>query len=110
MASRQFLTRASRKAEAKIQGLATSDDVPQKTQLYRDAEDALEDVRMIGDLVVSAFFERDKPKDRKTLRSAYAGQVQDWLNADPNVALSRREPLTTIAEGDCHSDRQRLPT
>ena len=81
-----------------IQGLATSDDVPQKTQLLRDAEDALEDVRIIGDLVVSAFFERDKPKDRKTLRTAYAGQVQDWLNADPNVAPSRRERLATTAE------------
>ena len=81
-----------------IQGLATSDDVPQKTQLHRDAEDALEDVRIIGDLVVSAFFERDKAKDRKTLRSAYAGQVQNWLNADPNLAPSQREPLATIAE------------
>src|SRR5262249_51344833 len=82
-----------------IQGLATSDDVPQKTQLLRDAEDALEDVRIIGDLVVSAFFERDKPKDRKTLRAAYAGQVQEWVNADPNVAPSQREPLAAIAEG-----------
>src|SRR5207249_8723811 len=54
-----------------IHGLATSDDVPRKTELLRDAEDALEDVRIIGDLCVSAFFERDKPKDRKTLRSAY---------------------------------------
>src|SRR5206468_1623702 len=81
-----------------IQGLATSDDVPQKTQLLRDAEDALEDVRIIGDLVVSAFFEHDKPKDRKTLRSAYAGQVQDWLNADPIVAPSRREPLAAVAD------------
>src|SRR5439155_24293657 len=82
-----------------IQGLATSDDVPQKTQLLRDAEDALEDVRIVGDLVVSAFFERDKPKDRKTLRAIYAGQVQEWLNANPNVAPSRREPLPGIAQG-----------
>lgn len=81
-----------------IQGLATSDDVPQKTQLLRDAEDALEDVRIIGDLAVSAFFERDKPKDRKTLRLAYSGQVQDWLNAKPDVAPSRREPLATVAD------------
>jgi hypothetical protein len=81
-----------------IQGLAVSDDVPRKTQLLRDAEEALEDVRIIGDLVVSAFFERSKPKERKTLRSAYASQVQDWLNADPNVAPSRRETLAAIAD------------
>ncbi|HEY7291503.1 MAG TPA: DNA methyltransferase [Vicinamibacterales bacterium] len=80
-----------------IQGLATSDDVPRKTELLRDAEEALEDVRVIGDLTVAAFFERDKPRDRRTLRSAYDGQVQDWLNADPNTAPSRREPLAAIA-------------
>src|SRR5207253_7678014 len=67
-----------------IQGLATSDDVPRKTQLLRDAEDALEDVRIIADLVVSAFFEREKPKDRKALRITYTGQVQEWLNTNPD--------------------------
>jgi hypothetical protein len=81
-----------------IQGLATSDDVPQKARLLRDAEHALEDVRIIGNLVVSAFFEREKPKDRKTLRTAYAGQVQDWLTADSSVAASQREPLAAIAQ------------
>lgn len=81
-----------------IQGLATSDDVPRKTQLFRDAEEALEDVRIIGDLAVSAFFERGKPKDRKTLRLVYGGQVQEWLNAKPDVAPSRREPLATVAD------------
>ena len=63
----------------RIQSLATSDDVPEKARLLRDANDALHDVRQIGDLVVSAFFERDKPKDRQTLRAAYAGQVERWL-------------------------------
>ena len=80
-----------------IQGLATSDDVQRKTQLLRDAEDALADVRIIGDLVVSAFFERDKPKDRKTQLAAYAGQVQEWLNADP-TAPPQRERLAAITE------------
>jgi hypothetical protein len=93
---------ASRAAEAQrlreqIQGLAASDDVSQKTQLLRDADAALADVRIIGDVVVSAFFERDNPNDRKTLRVAYAGQVQNWLNADPGISPSRREPLAAIA-------------
>lgn len=60
-----------------IQGLASSDDVPRKAHLLRDAEDALADVRLIGDVVISSFFERAKPKDRKVLRTAYAGQVEE---------------------------------
>jgi len=88
-----------------IQGLATSDDVPHKAQLWRDAEEALADVRLIGDLVVSAFFERDKPKDRNALRAAYAGQVQDWLNADSVSAPARREALGAISEGLREHDR-----
>jgi len=63
----------------RIQRLATSDDVPEKTRLLREANDALHDVRHIGDLVVSAFFERDKPKDRHLLRTKYAADVQAWL-------------------------------
>ena len=52
-----------------------------RRELLRDAEDALADVRLIGDVVVSAFFERDKPKERKVLRQSYAGLVQQWLGS-----------------------------
>jgi len=65
----------------RIQSLATSDDVPEKARLLRDANDALNDVRHIGDLVVSAFFERDKPKDRHLLRTKYSAEVQSWLGS-----------------------------
>jgi Eco57I restriction-modification methylase/restriction-modification enzyme MmeI-like protein len=75
----------------RIQSLATSDDVPEKARLLRDADDALHDVRHIGDLVVSAFFARDKPKERQTLRAAYAGQVERWL--------MDREPGAVVAAG-----------
>ncbi|MEQ1907521.1 MAG: DNA methyltransferase [Vicinamibacterales bacterium] len=78
-----------------IQGLATSDDVPEKARLLRDANDALHDVRQIGDLVVSAFFERDKPKDRQTLRAAYAGQIERWLlHRDGEMVVSQANPTT----------------
>ena len=63
----------------RIQSLATVDDVPEQARLLREANDALHNVRHIGDLVVSAFFEREKPKDRQTLRAAYAGQAEQWL-------------------------------
>lgn len=71
-----------------IQGLATSDDVPAKEHLLRDAEGALADVRLIGDLVVSAFFERDKHRERQTLRAAYAGQVEQSLSKTVSLAES----------------------
>ena len=76
-----------------IQSMATSDDVPEKARLLREANDALHDVRRIGDLVVSAFFERDKPKDRQTLRAAYAGQVERWLMRARTAGLSQLPEL-----------------
>ncbi|MDO8795561.1 MAG: N-6 DNA methylase [Vicinamibacterales bacterium] len=72
-----------------IQRLATSDDVPEKARLLREANEALHDVRHIGDLVVSAFFERDKPSDRQTLRAAYAGQVEQWLTESSQSDVGR---------------------
>lgn len=84
-----------------IQGLAASDDIPHKAQLLREAEESLADVRLIGDVVVSAFFEREKPKDRKVLRQAYAGVVQKWLGGAPDggAALEARVQLTAVADG-----------
>lgn len=63
-----------------IQGMATSDDVPTKARLLQEANEALEAVRRIGDLAVSAFFEREKPKERHSLRKLYAGEVLDGLS------------------------------
>jgi hypothetical protein len=63
-----------------IQGMATSDDVPEKARLLKEADEALDDVRRIGDLVVSAFFEREKARDRHLLRTKYAADIQVWLD------------------------------
>ena len=73
----------------RIQTMAASDDVPAKTRLLRESEDALEDVRRFGDLVIAAFFQRDKPKDRRTLRTKYAHDVQGLIggtDAETNLA------------------------
>jgi hypothetical protein len=64
-----------------IQGMGASDDVSEKARLLRDAEEAIDEVRLIGDVVVSAFFERDKRRDRETLRVAYAGKLENGLSA-----------------------------
>jgi hypothetical protein len=63
-----------------IQSMATSDDVPEKARLLKGANEALDDVRRVGNLVLGAFFAADKPKDRKALRSLHASQVEQWLN------------------------------
>ncbi len=85
--------RAQRLRE-QIQGMATSDDVPAKARLLREANDALEEVRRIGDLVVSAFFEREKPRERHTLRNLYAGQVLDAVGGGGPGLQSRPDRIT----------------
>ena len=62
-----------------IQGMGSSDDVPEKARLLRDAEDAVAEVRLIGDVLVSAFFEHHKPKEREALRTVYAGKIESLL-------------------------------
>ena len=39
--------------------------------LWREARDAVADVRLFGDLVLAAFFEGTKPRERESRRSAY---------------------------------------
>ena len=48
--------------------------------LWRDAQDALIDVRLFGDLVLAAFFEGSKPKERESRRRAYQEAI---LNREP---------------------------
>jgi hypothetical protein len=77
-----------------IQGMGASDDIPEKARLLSDAEEAIAEVRLIGDVVVSAFFEREKPRDRETLRVAYAGKLETWLfaaaNAGPDASVAEQ--------------------
>ena len=52
--------------------------------LWKDADDALAEVRLFGDLVLSAFFERSKPKDRESRRLAYREAIRSrkaWNHA-----------------------------
>ena len=66
--------------------------------LWQQAVDEIEAVRMFGDLVVTAFFEGRKQKDRELRRSAYAtlvadgeaegrrDEIEDRRSADPPLA------------------------
>jgi hypothetical protein len=67
-------------------------------ELWDEALSELAKVRLFGDLVVAAFFESDKPKEREAKRSKYASailrgeaeQYRDWLvgwrHADPPLS------------------------
>ncbi len=47
----------------------------------REAEDALDDVRLIGDLVVASYFGEEKDKAREERRRELAAKVEAWLQA-----------------------------
>ncbi|OGQ89329.1 MAG: hypothetical protein A2289_05940, partial [Deltaproteobacteria bacterium RIFOXYA12_FULL_58_15] len=60
--------------------MGDSDNTTAKRHLLKDAEDALADARLMGDLVISAFFGAEKDKDRKSNRDKLAEAVTSWLN------------------------------
>jgi hypothetical protein len=61
----------------------------EKYRLLEDAEDALGQVRLIGDLVVGAFFSASKDKDREKERNRRLDLVEAWLRSGgpPNAEL-----------------------
>lgn len=64
---------------SRIEAMADSDDTKEKERLLREADAALDDVRLIGNVVVASFCAREKPKDRDNLRVANAGVIELWL-------------------------------
>jgi hypothetical protein len=61
---------------------------------HRKLEDRIKDVRVIGNAVIAAFFEEEKPRARETIRAA----VESWVSASP-VAW---EKLAAMAETLTH--------
>jgi hypothetical protein len=75
---RQFLVNQLKIAEdlrLKLLSLGDEGDTGEKARLHEDAVRALRDVRLCADLVIAAFFGRDKDKDREILRTLYAEQL-----------------------------------
>jgi len=66
---------------AKIHALAASDDTDEKARLLMQAEDALDSVRLIGDLAIAAFFGAERKKDREELRGRYETKVRNFIAA-----------------------------
>ncbi|NNJ12065.1 N-6 DNA methylase [Chloroflexales bacterium ZM16-3] len=67
----------ARAAELRAQIRHASEQVSdaELNALWRDAQDELAQVRLYGDLVVTAFFEGSKDKDREAKRTEYAAAV-----------------------------------
>ncbi|MFO7565017.1 MAG: DNA methyltransferase [Enhygromyxa sp.] len=59
----------------------TPEGVREKERLLRDAEDALSRIRLIGDLIVGAFFAKDKDKAREKERVRRMELVAQWLRS-----------------------------
>ncbi|HEX5054198.1 MAG TPA: DNA methyltransferase [Planctomycetota bacterium] len=64
----------------------------------REAEDALDDVRLIGDLVVAAYFGEEKDKAREGRRQVLAAKVEAWLRAGGSVLAAKDELRREVAE------------
>ncbi len=88
-------------ARQRILALAAQDDTRAKEHLLWDANDALAPVRLIGDLVVGAFFAHDKDKAREVERKRRLDLVVKWLE-------SRREPSEELLEMQ-RALRERVP-
>ncbi len=58
---------------------------PEKERLLRDAEFAIERARIIGDLVIGAFFAHEKEKDRERERAQRLDKVRAWLDSDQTL-------------------------
>jgi hypothetical protein len=77
----------ARVARQKILDLAGegASAVREKEKLLRDANLAIERVRIIADLVVGAFFAHEKDKDRERERASRLEKVRAWLDADTEL-------------------------
>ena len=62
----------------------------QLQNLWRDAQDALIDVRLFGDLVLAAFFEGSKPKERESRLRAYQEAIVNRESRRHAVELEER--------------------
>jgi len=59
-------------------------DYDEKKQVFEEFENQIADARLVGDLVVAAFFGADKDKGREELRGQYRSKVEAWLANEAN--------------------------
>lgn len=74
------------------------DDVVRSTQEIRFSrvESQLENVRLIGNAIVAAFFSADKPRARETKRQ----EIESWANGSTTEMWPKLEPLSRILQAN----------
>lgn len=85
------------KGRAQIQ--AASDDTARAIQeaRHRSLEERINDIRVIGDAVIAAFFAENKPKAREKKRA----DVESWLSGSP-VAWEKIASMAATLKGRVH--------
>jgi hypothetical protein len=89
--------RVAEVAEGRAEIQAAPDDTARAVQegRHRKLEDRINEVRIIGDAVIAAFFVEDRPRARETKRA----EVESWLSGSP-VAWDRLAAMaTTLRQG-----------
>lgn len=67
-------------------------DYDERRMAWKEAEDVVRDVRLIGDLCVAAYFGAEKDKEREALRLSYRKKVDTWK------AKGSRDDIDDIVE------------
>jgi hypothetical protein len=85
IALRQSICDLSKPTDLFLKDNATS--VRERERLLRDADDATNRVRLIGDLIIHAFFSKSSSssKDRENARLALLDRVAEWIRASPPI-------------------------
>ncbi len=92
-----FALKEALAARQRIEALAAERSIQalkEKERWLDEATDALARVRLIGDLIVGAFFAHEKPKDREAERTDREQKVRDWLRRGGPVP----DDLAALAE------------
>lgn len=84
---------------AEIAALADSDDSDRKALLLAEADSAVEDLRLAGDCVVSAFFSEERDRSRETARQSVEDRVRLWLGGSEQERASLEAGARTLRAG-----------
>jgi hypothetical protein len=99
---RPFAEKSVREVEGlrrRIHAIGDPPDTAELTELWRDAQEKLHDVRLIGDLIVTSFFSETTAKARRRKLDDLGQQVSTWLQVgDHDAAL--RGLVEDLREGE----------
>jgi hypothetical protein len=101
MLVRPFIARRMRKVEDLRKQIHAKGDPPEITELaalWKQVQEELEAVRLIGDLVVAAFFARDKDKERRAYTTELSERASRWLQVGDGEA-HLREIVAELRDG-----------